>query len=161
MGESCPQCIPEVQGKDICPICLTEGHGNPEHMAGCKGKPPRKKKEPAPKKNKAGLVDDGRTLEQIHRDATAQSGLQARREAEAALKAMSPDERLAYQARLKEEHAAQKAKKGAADAKVLAGDKAALVTDRCPTCNTFLDDRGRCANDECDDKGKKPAMWED
>lgn len=155
MGESCVQCITEVQDKGICPICVAEVGTDAltEHMQRCKGKPPRKPKAKKPK-----LGDDGRTLEQIHRDAAAQSGLEARREAAAALKAMTPEQRAEYKAKLKAEGEAAKAAKITVSKDDPEG---VMPTGRCPTCETFLDDAGRCADEGCADKGKKPAMWED
>ena len=151
MAESCLECIPEVIKKGVCPICLAQGHGNPEHMAKCKGKPPK-----VPKRLSK-LPQDGRTLEQIHRDAAAQSSLAARREAAEALKAMSPDQREAYRALLKKEGADSKAARLAArPAEEQRRDPGGVMpTDRCGSCNTFLDDQKRCANDDCADKGKK------
>lgn len=153
MAESCATCIPEKIAEGYCPICMTEGYGNPDHMAKCRGKKPAAKK---PKKPKLG--DDGRSLEQIHRDAVASGSMEARREATAALKAMTPEQRLAYKEALKAEGQAAKASKIA----VTKDDPEGLIpTDRCPACNTFLDDKGRCADEGCERTGQKPAMWED
>lgn len=144
MGESCPACIPLVQTKGICPICCADLGADAnvaEHMGGCKGKPPRVPK----KKAHVPLPDDGRSLEQIAKDAAAQASMEKRRDEkkaatalrDAALAEMTPEQRAAFK------------KKMATD------PEGVMPTDRCGTCNTFLDDAKRCANDECADRGKK------
>lgn len=159
LKSTCAECIASLIAEGTCPACRGVETYSPEHIAGCDGKLPKAEKgttRTRSSKVKKGATGGAKSPSQIGKEAAANKRSEERRAVRTPTKEEAAQMVADAEAVIKDltdnggtEKQMVAAKKKLVKAKEVQAAAERVPDGRCPECNCFLADNGRCVNEEC------------